>query len=265
MWGDSPQFTHYRGRRRRLRTETGAIGRMLRGPTRSIRPSLSPTAPRLRAGPHQGDGSGDRVAIAEAPFERDFARGLGGRGCLVVLVPFRLGPGRGVRGGAERQRDPFGLGLDLEDADLDLLPRLDQVGDAADAVRRQLADVDQALDPRLQLDEGAELHDPRHLPLDGHPERVRLLDAIPGARGELLQSQADFARRAVDLEDLDLHFLTDLEELGRVRESRPAHLGDVEQAIHAPYVHERAEVLDRPDDALADLPFLELRPGLLAL
>ena len=48
-------------------------------------------------------------------------------------------------------------------------------------------------------------------------------------------------------------FLADLEHFGRVADAAPAHVGDVEQAVHAVEVDERAEIGDVLDRALADV------------
>src|SRR5262249_18742396 len=99
------------------------------------------------------------LAIAQAALERHLALRLGGRRRLVLRV-FRLvvGEARLARVGQQRERDLPHVRLDLEDADLDLLARLGEVGDSAYPRRRQLRDVDEALDARLELDEGTEFH-----------------------------------------------------------------------------------------------------------
>src|SRR4029077_7098948 len=64
----------------------------------------------------------------------------------------------------------------------------------------------------------------------------------------------------VDVEDEHGNFLSDLEQLARVSEAAPGHVGDVEQSIHAAEVDERAEVgeiLHGAGDGVADLHALE--------
>ena len=63
---------------------------------------------------------------------------------------------------------------------------------------------------------------------------------------------------------LTLHLLADLEHLGRVVDVAPRELGDVDQAVDAVEVHERAELDDVGDDALDHLAGLELVEDLLA-
>jgi hypothetical protein len=45
----------------------------------------------------------------------------------------------------------------------------------------------------------------------------------------------------------------DLEHFGRMPDAAPAHVGDVQQAVHAVEVDERAEIGDVLDRALADV------------
>ena len=69
----------------------------------------------------------------------------------------------------------------------------------------------------------------------------------------------------VDLDDLDLHRLADVEHLGRVIDAPPGDVGDVQQAVDAAEVHERAVVGDVLDHAVDDLALFEVLHQLLAL
>ena len=60
------------------------------------------------------------------------------------------------------------------------------------------------------------------------------------------------------MEDVDLELLVDLDHVVRVGDAAPAHVGDVQQAVDAAEVDERAELGDVLDDALADLARLDL-------
>ena len=81
-----------------------------------------------------------------------------------------------------------------------------------------------------------------------------------GARAAIEQHFAREAHLAlaVDVEHLDLDLLTDLEQLGRVVDVAPGQLGDVDEAVDAVKVHERAEVDDVGDRALHHLAGLQL-------
>src|SRR5438093_1303867 len=166
-----------------------------------------------------------------------------------------------------RQRHP-GVFLGLLHAERDLLFRLvdlqyhrfDRLADRHDLrwvahVTRpaHLGDVDQALDPRLELDERAVVRDRDDLALHARAHRVLRGHVLPGVRLQLLQAEADALALPVDVEDLDLHLLPDVHHLGRVRHAAIAHVRDVEQSVHAAQIDEGAEVGDVLDDALPHL------------
>ena len=170
------------------------------------------------------------------------------------------------------EREPR-IRLDLLEAERDLLVRLvhlehhglDDVADVDDLGRmpdvarpRHLGDVDQALDALLELDECAVVGDRDDLALDAVADLVLLLDALPRVGLELLQAERDALLLGIEVEHLDPHLVADLDELGRMRDAAPRHVGDVEQAVDAAQVHERAEVGDVLDHALADLVLREV-------
>src|SRR6185312_14687554 len=170
---------------------------------------------------------------------------------------------------AQGQRQAAAIGVDLDDLDLDLFALLHDLARILDVVLGQLGDVDQALDPGHDLGEGAERDDLG----DPAGDDVALLglvdDALPRIRLGLLEAERDALAVAVDIEHLDAHLLADLEHLGGVVDVAPAELRDVDQAVDAVEVDERAEVDDVRDLAL-DLdarrqPVEDLLAGLLAL
>jgi hypothetical protein len=69
----------------------------------------------------------------------------------------------------------------------------------------------------------------------------------------LLEAEADAFLFLVDVENDHVEVLTDLEDLGRVTDAAPGHVGDVQQAVEAVEVDERTEVGDVLDRALADV------------
>src|SRR5204863_7897838 len=90
-------------------------------------------------------------------------------------------------------------------------------------------------------------------------------DALPGILLGLLEAQRDALAVAVDIEHLDLDRVADREDLARVVHVRPRELGDVDQAVDAVEVDERAEVDDVGDLALDDQARLEPLQDRLAL
>ena len=85
----------------------------------------------------------------------------------------------------------------------------------------------------------------------------------PRRRRLVLEGEGDLLLLAVDAEDVDLEFLVDLHHVVRVGDAVPAHVRDVQQAVDAAEVHERAEVGDVLDDPLADLMHFQLAEELL--
>src|SRR5207247_841900 len=82
--------------------------------------------------------------------------------------------------------------VDAEDLDLDLVADLDDVLGALDLVVGQLADVQEALQPRLQFDEDAEVGQLGDLALLDLAGAVAAGDvALPGVVVHLLEAQGD--------------------------------------------------------------------------
>src|SRR5262249_25462089 len=57
----------------------------------------------------------------------------------------------------------------------------------------------------------------------------------------------------VHTDDVDFEILVDVDHVARVLHPAPAHIGDVQQAVDAAKVHERAELGNVLDNALANL------------
>ena len=156
------------------------------------------------------------------------------------------------------QRDFLLFLVDGEHHHLDLVARLDQFAGMADPLcPAHLADVDKSLDAVLQLHEGAIAHHIDDRALADSADRILVGHLRPRAGGPLLHAQRDLLPLAVDVEHLHLDLLVDLHHLARMADAAPAHVGDVEQAIDAAQIDERAEVGDVLDDATADLAHLE--------
>ena len=96
------------------------------------------------------------------------------------------------------------------------------------------------------------------MPLSVEPTGYLVGDVVPRAGALLLQAQGDLLLLVVDVEDLDLDLVVDLDHLRRMVDAAPAHVGDVQQAVDAAQVDERAEVGDVLDDALAELADFQL-------
>jgi hypothetical protein len=88
--------------------------------------------------------------------------------------------------------------------------------------------------------------------------RTNACEDLPRVLLRRLQRQGDALAVQVDLEHLDGDLLADLDDLAGVLDVLPAELGDVDEPVDAAEVHERTEVDDRGDDALADLALVQV-------
>jgi len=125
--------------------------------------------------------------------------------------------------------------------------------------------VHEALDARLELDEGAVVRDGHDLAGDPRAHRVLGGYVLPGVALQLLEAKRNALALPVDVEHLDLELHADLHHFARVRDAAPRHVGDVEQAVDPPQIDEGAEVGDVLDHALPYLILRELLHELLAL
>ncbi len=96
-------------------------------------------------------------------------------------------------------------------------------------------------------------------------KRILRLDALPRIFEQLLHAERDAVRVVVDLDDLDANRLADVEHFGRMVDAAPRDVGDVEQAVDAAQINERAVIGDVLDRALDDLALFELADDLVAL
>src|SRR4030095_16248411 len=79
-----------------------------------------------------------------------------------------------------------------------------------------LADMDQALDARLQLHEGAVVGDAHDLALHPGTRRILLVHLLPGVFLELLAAEGDALALPIDVQDFYFNILTDLDHFRRM-------------------------------------------------
>jgi hypothetical protein len=107
--------------------------------------------------------------------------------------------------------------------------------------------VHQTFDARFDFHEGTVVGDVGDLAEQTGAVRVAARHAHPGIVAQLLQAQRDAVLLGVELQHLGGQFLTDLHHLGRVADTAPGHVGDVQQTVDAAEVDERTvfgDVLD---------------------
>ncbi len=91
------------------------------------------------------------------------------------------------------------------------------------------------------------------------------VEAVPGMRLELLESEGDALLLVVEIEDNDLDVLVELYHLARVGNAAPAQVGDVYQAIYAAEVNKYSVGSDVLHLALEHLALFELGDDFLLL
>ena len=120
-----------------------------------------------------------------------------------------------------------------------------------DAGPADVADVDQALDARLQLDERPEVRHVGDDALHDVPLVDPLADGQPRVPLNLFDAQGDAVLLPVEADDLDGGLVALLVEVADADVALPRDLADVDEAVHgALEVHEDAEVRDAADFAL---------------
>src|SRR5688572_4385281 len=154
----------------------------------------------------------------------------------------------------EAERNPALLLVDLEHLDVHFLRSADDLA-RVDVLLgpAHLADVDQAFDARLELDESAIFGDIGHPAAERPVDRIFGRGAVPRIALELLHAEADALRVAVDADDLHLDRVADVDDFARVADALVADVGDVQQPIDPAQVDERPIVGDVLDDAFDDL------------
>jgi hypothetical protein len=158
-------------------------------------------------------------------------------------------------------------GIDAEHLRFNAVANVEDLRRVLDALApRHLADVDQAFDARLELDEGAVVGQADDLAADAHARGEAIHHGGPRIGHQLLVAERDALGGLVVLQHHHVDLVVDLEELRRVADAAPRHVRDVEQAVDAAQIDERTVVGDVLDDAAEDLALGErLERGLLLL
>ncbi len=152
---------------------------------------------------------------------------------------------------AEAERNLLLLLVDAEHDGFDFLADRQNVGWTHDALRPgKFGDVDEAFDAFLEFHERAVRNEVGDLAFDLLAGREALFDLVPRILLRLLEAERNALFLLVDVEHEDFELLADLEQFARMAEAAPGHVGDVEQAVHAVEIDERAEIGEILDRAL---------------
>ena len=128
-----------------------------------------------------------------------------------------------------------------------------------------LRDVHQALNAVFDLHKCTVVGDVSDLTEHACARRIAARDVLPRIGAQLLEPQAHARALAVELENAHLDLVAHLDDLGRMLDALPRHVGDVQQPVDAAEIDERAvvgEVLDRAAHHCALLQVLHERAAL---
>src|ERR1035437_6823338 len=126
-------------------------------------------------------------------------------------------------------------------------------------------DVHQAFNALLDFDKSAVISQIGDLAEQAGALRITTRNANPRIFAELLETERDAVLVLVELEDLGLHFVADGQNFGRMTNTAPGQIGNVQQAIDTAEVDECTVVGDVLDDTLDDAAFLEVGQQRFAL
>ena len=204
---------------------------------------------------HQAvDAAGQADEQAEVGDRTDLAADL----VAAVVVVGELAP-RIRLALLDAERNATTLLVDVEHHDLDFLADVHDLGRVDVLVGPvHLGDVHEAFDAFLDLDEAAVVGNVRDLAEQPRARRIAARDVLPRIGAELLEAEADALTLAVELEDAHFDLVADVDDFRRMLDALPRHVGDVQQAVDAAEVDERAVIGEVLDDALDDRAFLQL-------
>jgi len=125
--------------------------------------------------------------------------------------------------------------------------------------------VDETFDAGFELNEGTVRDEAGDLAAHLEVDRVFFGNLVPGIFRHLFHAEGNPQALLVDFEDEDFDFLTGLQQVGRVGEPAPRHVGHVEQAVETVKVHEGTEFRKIFDAALHLRTLVEVGKELGAL
>ena len=122
--------------------------------------------------------------------------------------------------------------------------------------------MDQAFDALLEFDERAVVGDADDASADMRADRIAMRGIQPRVRRELLESQRNPLLVFVELQHLHLDLIADIDQVARMGEASPGHIGDVQQAVDSAQVHERAVLGEVLHHAGENRAFFQVLQGL---
>jgi len=159
---------------------------------------------------------------------------------------------------AHAERDFLLFHVDGENHRFDFFADFDHVRRALNALRPgNFGNVNQTFDTFFDFDEGTVRSQTDDFTADAGADRVLGVDILPRIGKRLLQAERNAFFLEVDIENHHFDLIADFDHFGRMVDATPTHVGDMQQAVDTVEVHERTEIGDVLDRALAELTDLD--------
>jgi len=124
--------------------------------------------------------------------------------------------------------------------------------------------VNQTFDTLFELGKAAIVGKVGDTRLDAGTFWITVLDRDPRIFAQLFQAQRYTVALAIELENLDFDFVANIDDFAWVLDALPRHVGDVQQAIDAAEINERAVIGKVLDDTFDGHAFLQRRQQCIA-
>src|SRR5579863_576662 len=118
----------------------------------------------------------------------------------------------------------------------------------------QIADVDEAVDAVLDLDEGSEVRQVADAAFDRHADRELLVQRVPRIGCELAHTEGNPALGRIHVEHHALDLVTNVDQLRRMLHAlRPCHFAHMDEAFNSLFEFDERSVVRDADDASANV------------
>ncbi len=123
---------------------------------------------------------------------------------------------------------------------------------------RHFRNVDQAFNAGLKLHERAKIHEPRDGAAHALAGFVLFRGCIPWMRQKLLHAERDAPLVGINFEHANFNFLADRKHISGLVDAAPGDVRNMQQAVNAADIHERAVIGQAADGAAHGLAYLNL-------
>src|SRR5258707_4202727 len=170
--------------------------------------------------------------VANLPFDH--------RANRIFVLEQRPGVGLGL---LHPEGNALGLGVDVQHHRLDLFAHLEHLRRVLNSLGPgHLRHVHQAFDALFQLNEGAVVGDADHFAADPRSNWILLVRSVPGVLLNLFETERNAFDARIELQNHHLDLVPHVEAFGRMADSPPRHVGNVQKAVNPAQVDEGAVV-----------------------